>query len=301
MMRNIDPTIVEAFGDEWSRLDQSHLSADHLKIFERYFRIFPWDSVPAGAIGFDLGCGSGRWARLVAPRIGTLHCIDPSEAALNVARRNLADQGNCEFHLASVDEIPLADGSMDFGYAVGVLQFVPDTAAGVQACVRKLKIGAPFLLYLYYAFDNRPRWFRVLWRTSDLLRVAICRLPYSARYVASQAVAAAIYYPLGRISRALERMGLNVDNIPLSYYKDKSFYTMRTNARDRFGTRVEKRFGAEEIRSMMELAGLQDIVFSQAPPYWTAVGWRSKAVLADEGGSDVAGKGAARPQPGRSA
>ena len=26
------------------------------------------------------------------------------------------------------------------------------------------------LIYIYYAFDNRPAWFRLLWRASDLLR-----------------------------------------------------------------------------------------------------------------------------------
>ena len=67
---------------------------------------------------------------------------------------------NCEFHCASVDAIPLPDDSADFGYSLGVLHHVPDTQKGILECVRKLKPGAPFLLYLYYAFDNRPWWFR---------------------------------------------------------------------------------------------------------------------------------------------
>ncbi len=36
-----------------------------------------------------MGCGSGRWARWVAPKVGRLHCIDPS-IAIDVARKNLA-------------------------------------------------------------------------------------------------------------------------------------------------------------------------------------------------------------------
>src|SRR5918995_1188755 len=143
---NLDREVVEGFGEEWSRFDQSGLSReDRENIFDAYFSIFPWQSLPEGAIGFDLGCGSGRWARLVAPRVGRLHCIDPS-AAIEVARRNLAGQPNCEFHRATVDAIPLADGSMDFGYSLGVLHHVPDTQAGLDACVHKLKPGAPFLV-----------------------------------------------------------------------------------------------------------------------------------------------------------
>jgi hypothetical protein len=52
---------------------------------------------------------------------------------------------------------------------------------------------------------------------------------------------------------------------------------MRTDALDRFGTRLEKRFTTKQIRDMMERAGLEDIVFSQTVPYWCAVGRKSAA------------------------
>ena len=143
---NVDQKTVQGFGDEWSRFDQSDLEAqEHAQMFENYFHVFPWQALPQDAEGFDLGCGSGRWAKLVAPRVGRLHCIDPS-CALEVARRNLAGSYNCEFHSATVDSMPLADGSMDFGYSLGVLHHIPDTQAALDACIRKLKPGAPFLV-----------------------------------------------------------------------------------------------------------------------------------------------------------
>lgn len=79
-----------------------------------------------------------------------------------VAQRNLRDGPNCTFHLASVDVIPLPDASTDFGYSLRVLLHVLATQAAMMACAGKLKLGAPFLVYLYYAFDNRPLRFRVL-------------------------------------------------------------------------------------------------------------------------------------------
>ncbi len=66
-------------------------------MFDNYFNIFPWETLPAGAEGFDLGCGSGRWAKLVAPRVGELPLIDPSSDALAVAKRNLKEANNCHF------------------------------------------------------------------------------------------------------------------------------------------------------------------------------------------------------------
>ena len=273
MTQNLDKQVVAGFGDEWSRFDQSALDESELReMFENYFNIFPWDALPADAVGFDVGCGSGRWAKLVAPRVGLLHLIDPSDA-LEVAKRNLKDLGNCVFHRASVDAIPLDDETCDFGYSLGVLHHIPDTEAGIRACVDKLKPGAPFLLYLYYRFDNKPAWFRMLWSVSNAGRVVVSRLPHFARYGLSQVLAGVVYFPLARTAKLMERSGADVANFPLSQYRNNSFYTMRTDALDRFGTRLERRFTKPEIKGMMERSGLEKITFSETS-FWTAVGYK---------------------------
>jgi SAM-dependent methyltransferase len=270
---NIDEATVAGFGEEWSRFDQSELPAADLDAaFAAYFALFPWAALPAGAVGMDIGCGSGRWAERVAPRVGHLIGIDASPAALAVARRNLAGLANVTLHRASVDALPVADGTLDFAYALGVLHHVPDTAAAVAACAAKLKPGAPLLLYLYYAFDQRPAWFRALWRATDLARRGIARLPPRARFLVTDAIAVGVYWPLARTAARLERLGLDVDAFPLSSYRRRSFYTMRTDALDRFGTRLERRFTRPEIAAMMRAAGLTAVRFSETAPYWCAIG-----------------------------
>jgi SAM-dependent methyltransferase len=272
-MENADIDTVRDFGREWARFGQGALPSDQAQVFfDQYFRVFPWSALPANAVGFDLGCGSGRWAKLVAPRVGRLHCIDASAEALGVAKRNLAAVPNAVFHQASVAEMPLADDSMDFGYSLGVLHHIPDTAAGMKSCVAKLRRGSPFLVYLYYAFDNRPAWFRALWRTSDVARRAISRMPHRAKAVITDAIAAGVYLPLAKAATVLETLGVDVDAFPLSYYRGRPFYTMRTDALDRFGTRLEQRFTANQVRRMMGEAGLESIVMSDTAPYWCAVG-----------------------------
>jgi SAM-dependent methyltransferase len=275
MRKNLEESIVKGFGEEWAAFDQAALAGKEYElIFHRYFHIFPWQLLPENAVGFDLGCGSGRWARGVAPRVGLLHCIDASPKALAVAERNLADQANVRFHLASVEDIPLADSSMDFGYCLGVLHHVPNTMAGLRSVVTKLKSGAPFLIYLYYAFDNKPAWFRFLHRSTEAVRWLVSRCPFFLRYALTQVIAALIYWPLARCARILERAGLGIDSFPLSGYRNLSFYTMRTDALDRFGTRLEQRFTRYDIEDMMIKAGLTNIVFSEQHPFWCAVGVR---------------------------
>ena len=272
---NLDLKTVEGFGVEWARFDQSKLAeAEFDDLFENYFGIFDFGRLDPGAVGFDAGCGSGRWARGVAPRVGLLHCVDASGPALDVARASLTHLSNCRFHLASVDDMPIADGTMDFGYSLGVLHHLPNPGAGLKSCAAKLKRGAPFLVYLYYAFDNRPAWFRMLWRVSNTGRLVIARLPARLRVVLADITAALVYLPIARTARVLERFGYDVSSFPLAFYRRLSFYTMRTDALDRFGTRVEHRFTRRQIAEMMKTAGLVDIRFSDRAPYWCAVGIR---------------------------
>jgi SAM-dependent methyltransferase len=178
-------------------------------------------------------------------------------------------------HQAGVDDMPLEPGSMDFGYSLGVLHHIPDTQAALSACVSKLKPGAPFLLYLYYAFDNKPFWFKAIWRLSDGLRQLVSRMPHGLRYVSSQALAGLVYWPLARLARLADKLGVDVANVPLSAYRHCSFYVMRTDALDRFGTSLEQRFTREEIQTMMQTAGLNNITFRDATPYWCAIGFAS--------------------------
>ena len=277
MQTNVDLKTVEGFGEEWSRFDQTGMSETELaEQFERYFAVFPFERLPAGAEGFDLGCGSGRWAKLMAERVGRLHCIDASAEALAVAKKNLALAGNVEFHNASVAEIPLDDDSMDFGYSLGVLHHIPDTAEGIRSCVRKIKPGAPFLVYLYYAFDNRPAWFRGVWKFSELFRRTISVMPFGLKKVVTDGIAVTVYFPLAKIAALLEKTGANVESFPLSVYRHHSFYTMRTDALDRFGTRLEQRFTRAEITEMMTKAGLENIEFSDGFPFWCAVGFKKR-------------------------
>ena len=275
-MSNADTPTVRGFGEEWAHFDQASLSADERRRqFDQYFSVFPWDQLPPNAVGFDMGCGSGRWALEVADRVGRLVCLDGSGAALEVAKANLKTKTNCDFYEATFGNLPLEDASMDMGYCLGVLHHVPDTGAALDECVRKLKAGAPFLVYLYYDFENRPAWFRLIWRACNGPRRLISRLPFRSRVAVTTVIAATVYWPLARASAVGEHIGLPFSNIPLSSYRDRSFYSMRTDALDRFGTRLEKRFSRASVVELMEASGLCRVQVSDGVPYWCAVGWRA--------------------------
>ena len=200
-MSNIDKKTVSSFGDEWKRFNQEALKGDeHSYLFEKYFHIFPWDTLPKNANGFDMGCGSGRWAKLVAPKIGKLSCIDPSIEALSVAKRSLAHLDNIIFLKAGVSDEALPSNSQDFGYSLGVLHHIPDTQTALSKCVDMLKPGAPFLLYLYYKFDNRPIWYVFIWRITDMARRMISIMPSSLKSSLTNIIANVSLFSISKIS-----------------------------------------------------------------------------------------------------
>ena len=274
---NADDATIKGFGLEWSAFDQSKITNAELKsVFDGYFELIDLTTLPSDAVIMDVGCGSGRWAQFAAEYCKKIHLVDPSLDALTVARRNLTDSANCEFHHASTENLPLADNSCDLVYSLGVLHHIPDTASGIRDCVKKLKPAAPFLVYLYYRFDNRPLWFRGLWWISDLLRKLLSRLPFVMKRTMTDLIAIFVYFPLARISKLVQKIGGDPANLPLSIYRDHSLYTMRTDSLDRLGTRLEHRFTRKEIQTMLESAGLVNISFRESEPFWCAVGYKSQ-------------------------
>ena len=275
-MKNIDKKTVEDFGEEWNKYNQSSIPDEELKkSWNQYFDMFSFEELSNDSEGFDMGCGSGRWAKFVANKVHLLNCIDPSEKALNVAKRNLSNFSNIRYFNASVNDNILKENSQDFGYCLGVLHHIPDTLEGIKACAKLLKKNAPFLLYLYYNFENRSSFFKLIWRLSDFIRKIISSLSPKTKIFLTSIIAYLIYYPLARFAFISEKLGIDVSNLPLSDYRNKSFYFMKTDVLDRFGTRLEKRFSKDEIKRMLQEAGFRDIRFSKNMPFWVSISRKS--------------------------
>jgi len=259
---NYSTETIEGFGQEWSHFTQRSMSnEERSEMFSRYFSLIDWNERPTKAL--DFGCGSGRWSLLVAPRVDNLVCADASPMALNVAKENVPHQ-NVQFVNCTQQNIPFPDEHFDFIFSLGVLHHIPDTEAAIRSLSAKLLHGGRLLLYLYYAFDNRPFWFRALWRVSDFLRKGISALPFPLRLGISQVIAVLIYWPLARLAKVLNAP----DSWPLKGYADRSFYYMRTDALDRFGTKCENRFTRQQITVMLSSAGFDNIRFSDSIPHW---------------------------------
>jgi len=271
---NKDEKVIKEFGEEWAKYNYTNHDKEKLfENFQQFFDIFPWALISQESEGFDMGCGSGRWAQFVAPKVKTLFCIEPSKA-IEVAKSNLKEFPNVRYLEETTDTCSLDDASQDFGYCLGVLHHIPNTESALKDCSRLLKRGAPFLLYLYYNFENKPWWYRGIWKSSDLIRRIISNLPKTPKKLVCDVIAITIYFPLIRLSLVLERLGIDVSNIPLSDYRKKLFYQSRNDALDRFGTRLEQRFSKLQINEMLNNAGFDNVSISDNTPYWHCVAYK---------------------------
>jgi arsenite methyltransferase len=103
-------------------------------------------SIQPGEVIVDLGSGGGLdvflASRLVGPN-GRAIGIDMTPAMIERAQANAAAGGyrNVEFHLATIDKIPLADASVDCVISNCVINLAPDKPAVFREIARILKPG----------------------------------------------------------------------------------------------------------------------------------------------------------------
>lgn len=125
---------------------------------EQRLALRPWLHVDPGCRVLDVGCGVGRWSRLLAARGAQVTGIDLSPTMIEEAERRAAQAGvadRCTFHVQDVSDLRVR-GQFDLVLAVTVLQHILDPAglrAAVLAMTQRLAPGGRIVL-LEAAPDN---------------------------------------------------------------------------------------------------------------------------------------------------
>lgn len=269
---NIDNEVVKSFGDEWLKFHDFSDEIIH-DIAKEYFDILNDSIVNKNTYMLDIGCGTGRWTKFLTQKAGFIEAVDPSNAIF-AADKLLGNTENVRLTKASIDTLPFNDETFDFAMSIGVLHHIPDTQKAMQDCVKKVKRGGYFYCYLYHNLETRGWWFKTLYWLSNQLRKIVCRLPAGMKRFVSDILAIVIYMPLVLWVRFLVLIGLRkiAVKMPLSAYNNKSFFVIRNDALDKFGTRLEQRFSKKQVEEMMRNCGLENIVISPLTPFYHAIG-----------------------------
>ncbi|HVT83079.1 MAG TPA: arsenite methyltransferase [Phycisphaerae bacterium] len=165
----MSPHIVDAVKSKYGAVADSSLSNDHAGVravaeafgyTEAELASLPKDanmglscgnptamaSLKAGETVVDLGCGGGLDVFLAAQKLGPAGKaigIDMTPSMIERAQRNAREGGyaNVEFHLAAIDRMPLAAGSVDVVISNCVINLAPDKPAVFREIARILKPG----------------------------------------------------------------------------------------------------------------------------------------------------------------
>ncbi len=102
--------------------------------------------LPAQAVVADIGTGTGFVAAGLAPLAGKVYGFDANPEMLEKARQNLAGFSNVELQVASGDQLPLPDASLDGVFANMYLHHAPQPARAIREMARLLKPGGVLCL-----------------------------------------------------------------------------------------------------------------------------------------------------------
>jgi 2-polyprenyl-3-methyl-5-hydroxy-6-metoxy-1,4-benzoquinol methylase len=120
------------------------------KFFDRVFSSLRQVlSAPIGATILDAGCGPARHSILLARNLWHVRAVDFSNAALELARRNVEEAGvsdRVELSRENLTKLSLPDDSQPYVLCWGVLMHIPDIAAAVSELSRVAERGGKIVV-----------------------------------------------------------------------------------------------------------------------------------------------------------
>ena len=257
-----------SFAYEWERFGA--LRDEWARNFADYLRPHTLASLKGKSV-LDVGCGSGRHSFHAAAAGARVVAVDVGDS-IDVARRNLPP--SVLTVQADAEALPFEPGSFDLVMSIGVLHHLPDTERALRSIARYAKPGGHVHIYLYWV-PERASHRRVLALVTALRRVTT-RLPHRALHALCVPLAALLAVAVVAPRRALRRRPRGrrlVAALPLKAYADYPFGVLLNDQFDRFSAPLERRFTAAEVRALMEVAGLEDVVVL-ANDGWVADGRR---------------------------
>jgi SAM-dependent methyltransferase len=271
---NLDQGVIDSFGYEWATFDYGE--AETTEALNAQFKAYcaPIDLSkfnPKISVAADFGAGSGRWTSRLIPFFSLVYALEPSEGANRVLNQKFSDEAKIVVlqETVGVNSIPL--DSLDLAMSLGVLHHIPDTSMAIKDVAHRIKSGGIFLCYLYYNLENKPTFYRLIFKGVNAARKIISILPQKLKFLVTSTIAALVYWPLARFSKLMSRFGFNTSNIPLHHYAEMPFVMLANDALDRFGTSLEQRFSKTEITEILRLANFDTstLKFSNVEPFWT--------------------------------
>jgi SAM-dependent methyltransferase len=243
----------QSFGYEWTHFNDWRHSGD--QNFADYFAGVDFASLRDCTV-LDAGCGMGRHARQIAKYSRFVIAVDFS-SAIEQAKLNTDDVSNVACVQADLLALPLADEAFDYVYSLGVLHHLAETEGALADLVRKVRPGGRLRVYLYW---KRHGWKGRLLAIVTALRRITTRMPFPLLRASCRLLSTGLYVLVVLPYRLLSAFGVRAHREwPLFVYSKYPFTVLYNDQFDRFSAPIEKRYDANEVKRLLEQAGLRNV------------------------------------------
>ena len=155
--------IVDEFSEQFRihrkalhEISTDSISNPNLRSLSSHFGSLVTGDEIQGRVLADLGCGSGRFTKVLLesePKL--VHCVEPSSGFID-AETNLKgpiETGIVKMHHETVESVQLPE--IDMAFMVGVLHHLVDPTRALRSVHRMLRPGGSLLIWVYGSEQSR--------------------------------------------------------------------------------------------------------------------------------------------------
>jgi SAM-dependent methyltransferase len=239
-----------AFGYSWTHYPKQN------PYTEEQWRDWVYPLTPrdfAGKVVLDAGCGLGGFAEY-ARAWGAARVVGVDfSAAIDAARERLGDA--VELVYGDLYALPLAAGSFDLAYSIGVLHHLPDPERGFRSLVEAVKPGGLVFAWVYGRENNGL----IVGVVDPLRRHLFSRMPHGLLKWGISLPLAAVLWPF------VKAAGANV-RVPYAAYlrflARRDFSFTHGVVFDHLVAPTSHYIRREEFEAWFERAGLVDVTIT---------------------------------------
>jgi SAM-dependent methyltransferase len=168
--------------DSWSAgRNYDHYMGRWSRLIAREF--LAWLDVPENADWADIGCGTGALTKTILETANpkSVAGFDLSEGFVTHARQEIADS-RARFEVASAEELPLSENSVDAIASALVLNFVPDKKKALAEFQRVTRPEGTISFYVWDYPGGGMGFIDAFWKAATALDPAAADLDEGARF-----------------------------------------------------------------------------------------------------------------------